>query len=332
MSATSATECWLVSRVVAELQNQHASRQPVQQRHLHGARRGAALLRASAPSRWTEGRFLEEAEESRSAARLQCSATTCASSCSANAPVGPGDPSPQWPALPDHRPDARQDQNSSYNGLDSDKIFIPYSTMVRDLPPKDPNFHPGDRQRSDLRAGLARRCARTRAPQVLRVLGRNHHFDPDDPGAVFIWDTVENAQLVDSIFTSMTVFLGAIAVVTLTLGGVGVMNIMLVSVTERTREIGLRKAVGATRRRILVDFLVEGVLLAVLSGLGGWAGAYGLAAAVNRLPKPEMFGGLPVNGATTALGLRRAGGDRGRLGAVAGLACRRPHPGGGAAL
>ena len=137
--------------------------------------------------------------------------------------------------------------------------------------------------------------------QVMRVLARNHRFDPADPSAVFIWDTVENARLVDNIFTSMTAFLGAIAVVTLTLGGVGVMNIMLVSVTERTREIGLRKAVGATRRRILADFLLEGVLLAVISGLCGWAGAYGLAAAVNRMPKQEMFGGLPVNGTTTAL-------------------------------
>ena len=94
------------------------------------------------------------------------------------------------------------------------------------------------------------------------MLARNHQFDPEDPSAVHYWDTVENAELVDSMFTSMTAFLGAIAVVTLTLGGVGVMNIMLVSVTERTREIGLRKALGATRRRILADFLLEGVLLA----------------------------------------------------------------------
>jgi putative ABC transport system permease protein len=99
----------------------------------------------------------------------------------------------------------------------------------------------------------------------------------------------------------MTLFLGVIAAVTLTLGGVGVMNIMLVSVTERTREIGLRKAVGATRGRILMDFFLEGVLLAGISGFVGWCGAYGLAAAVNRLPKQEMFGGLPVDGTTTAV-------------------------------
>jgi putative ABC transport system permease protein len=76
---------------------------------------------------------------------------------------------------------------------------------------------------------------------------------------------------------------------------------MLVSVTERTREIGLRKALGATRTRILGDFLFEGVLLAALSGVCGWAVAYGLAALVNLIPKQDMFGGLPVDGMTTAL-------------------------------
>jgi putative ABC transport system permease protein len=197
-------------------------------------------------------------------------------------------------------------QNSDYNGMDSDKIYIPYATMARDIPPRDANFVPG--MLGDLVYVPASLDGwKPARAQVLRVLGRNHHFDPDDGGAVSIWDTVEDAELVDHIFTSMTVFLGTIALVTLTLGGVGVMNIMLVSVTERTHEIGLRKAVGATRRRILGDYLFEGVLLAVLSGLAGWLGAYGLAAAVNRLPRQEMFGGLPVDGTTTAMAFAALG-------------------------
>ena len=164
------------------------------------------------------------------------------------------------------------------------------------------------------------------------MLGRNHRFDPDDTGAVFIWDTVENAQLVDTIFTSMTVFLGAIAVVTLTLGGVGVMNIMLVSVTERTREIGLRKAVGATRGRILADFLLEGVLLAGFSGVAGlvgrlWPGRRGEQAAQAgdvRRPAGERH--------DHRHGLRRAGRRGGSFGALARVARGLPDARGGAAL
>jgi len=200
-----------------------------------------------------------------------------------------------------------KNQNSSYNGLDSDKIFVPYNSMVRDLPPADDeNFHPG--LVSDLiytPASLDQfKAARD---QVVRVIARNHRFDPADGGAIHIWDTVEDARLVDNVFTSMTVFLGCISLVTLTLGGVGVMNIMLVSVTERTREIGLRKAVGATNRRILADFFLEGLILALGSGLCGWLGAYGVAAAVNSLPKQEMFDGLPVSGLTTALSFAALG-------------------------
>jgi len=193
-----------------------------------------------------------------------------------------------------------KDQNSSYNGLDSDKVFIPYSALVRDLPLKGPNFHSGIV--TDIvyvPASVTEWDAAER--QVRRVLARNHLYEPDDTGAIRLWDTVKEAQLVDHMFTSMTAFLGAIAFVTLSLGGVGVMNIMLVSVTERTREIGLRKAVGATRRRILMDFLLEGILLAGTSGVFGWMGAYALSATVNSLPKREMFGGLPVEGSTTLL-------------------------------
>jgi len=197
-------------------------------------------------------------------------------------------------------------QNSSYNGMDSDKIYIPYSTMLRDMPPADPNFMPGDVSDFIYVPASIKDWKGARA-QVLRVLGRNHHFDSDDKGAVSIWDTVEDSMLVDNVFTSMTYFLGAISVVTLMLGGVGVMNIMLVSVTERTHEIGLRKAVGATRGRIMVDYLVEGMLLAIVSGLSGWAVSYGLAAAVNSLHKRDMFGGLPVSGTTTAVAFAALG-------------------------
>jgi putative ABC transport system permease protein len=171
--------------------------------------------------------------------------------------------------------------------------------MVRDLPPKDPTYFEG--VISDLIYTPASLEGWKEAQaQVRRIIGRNHHFDPTDAGAIKMWDTIEGAELVDAIFSSMTAFLGTIAFVTLTLGGVGVMNIMLVTVTERTREIGLRKALGARRRTILADFLVEGVLLAMISGTVGWIFSWGLASIVNSFPMPDMFAGLPVSGATTA--------------------------------
>jgi putative ABC transport system permease protein len=194
---------------------------------------------------------------------------------------------------------ADKNQDSSYNGMDEEKIYMPYSTMVRDLPPKE-NYTPGDlseiiftpKSTAESKPALA---------QVKRVLGRNHRFDPEDTGALGVWDTIENAQQVDAIFESMTVFLSVIALVTLTLGGVGVMNIMLVTVSERTREIGLRKALGATRARILVDFMVEGAILAFLSGLAGWAVAFGISSLLKLVPMPDAFPGLPVSMTTTAL-------------------------------
>jgi putative ABC transport system permease protein len=191
-----------------------------------------------------------------------------------------------------------KNQNSNYNGSDEDKIFIPYHTMVRDMPPKE-KYTPGDVSeiiyvpKSVAEFEAARK-------QVRRIIGRNHRFDPEDDGAIGVWDTIENAKQVDGIFDSMTIFLSIIAMVTLTLGGVGVMNIMLVTVNERTREIGLRKALGATRARILMDFLVEGCVLAFVSGLAGWSVAFGLSSLCKLVQMPDMFPGLPVNWSTTA--------------------------------
>ncbi|MFN0172361.1 MAG: ABC transporter permease [Bryobacteraceae bacterium] len=195
---------------------------------------------------------------------------------------------------------AEKNQNSSYSGRDADKVIIPYRTMARDLPPKETWYEEG--YLSNFVYSPKNLAGWEGAQkQVKRILARNHRFDPLDAGAVRMWDTIESAKMVDGLFNSMTAFLGTIALVTLTLGGVGVMNIMLVSVTERTPEIGVRKALGATRRRILADFLFEGMILALVSGAAGWVFSWGLASLVNRMPLPEMFAGLPVRMETTLM-------------------------------
>ncbi|MFL6446793.1 MAG: ABC transporter permease [Bryobacteraceae bacterium] len=193
---------------------------------------------------------------------------------------------------------ADKNQNSSYSSPDEKKIFIPYETAVRDIPPKEESYTIGNLDDIIYKPRSLEGFEEARK-QVIRVLARNHRFDPADKGAIGIWDTVENAQQVDAIFESMTVFLAVVAFVTLSLGGVGVMNIMLVTVSERTQEIGLRKALGATRKRVLLDFFAEGCLLALMSGSIGWGIAFGLSSLLKLVPMPDMFPGLPVTIATT---------------------------------
>jgi putative ABC transport system permease protein len=194
---------------------------------------------------------------------------------------------------------ADKTQNDSYSGLDEKKVWLPYTTMTRDVPPTK-YYVPGYLDEIIYQPRSLDRYEEARA-QVRKVVGRAHGFDPSDKSALGIWDTVEDQRRIEGIFDSMTVFLGFIALVTLSLGGIGVMNIMLVTVSERTREIGLRKALGATRVRIMVDFLAEGCALAFTSGLIGWSIAFGLSSLLKLVPMPDMFPGLPVSGATTAL-------------------------------
>ena len=94
------------------------------------------------------------------------------------------------------------------------------------------------------------------------------------------------------IFVGMEVFMGAVGVATIFLGGLGVMNVMLVSVRERTREIGVRKALGATRESILRQFFLETVILVLISGGAGLVISYGLCGLVGLLPKMPYFDGL----------------------------------------
>ena len=118
--------------------------------------------------------------------------------------------------------------------------------------------------------------------EARRVVARNHGFDYHDEDAFEGWDTVKQAQMMGVIFDTMDEFLGTVGLVTLALGAIGVVNIMLVAVSERTREIGLRKALGATNRSIMAQFFIEGVLLTLVSGVLGMALAAGFMAALGN--------------------------------------------------
>jgi putative ABC transport system permease protein len=120
--------------------------------------------------------------------------------------------------------------------------------------------------------------------QVREVLASRHGFDPKDERAVTLNDSVENAKVIGGITGGLKIVLSIIGALTLMIGGVGVMNIMLVSVTERTREIGVRKALGAKRRHILIQFLLEALAITFLGGLLGILFSYLLVTFAGHRP------------------------------------------------
>ncbi len=181
-------------------------------------------------------------------------------------------------------------QNSNYSGPDNDYLFAPYSAVSRDFPPPDKPgagitrgylddivFEVGDPENHE-----------AAVMQVRHAIARVRHFDPMDKDALFIWDTMDGAKQLAKIFGVVTLFFGCVAIVTLCLGGIGVMNIMLVSVTERTREIGTRKAMGATKSDILRQFFAESAMLTVVSGLLGLSFGMGTCIAIEALPLPDF--------------------------------------------
>ncbi|HEX4156638.1 MAG TPA: ABC transporter permease [Acidobacteriaceae bacterium] len=184
---------------------------------------------------------------------------------------------------------AKKNQNGSYgSGPDNTQLFVPFSAMDRDFPPDFKGSFPGyvnnivvQPVRPDLHEAAMR--------QVREVLGQRHHFDPTDLDALWVWDTLDSVKFTDRIFHVMTLFFAAVALLTLALGGIGVMNIMLVAVSERTREIGVRKALGATARDIRRQFLTESAIITLTSGALGLLCAFAIIAAFRLLTLPDFL-------------------------------------------
>jgi putative ABC transport system permease protein len=167
-------------------------------------------------------------------------------------------------------------QDSSNNGPDNENVFIPFDTMRTLRQERDPHmivFQPSTA------------AMHLEALQAVRtVLAQRHHFNPSDQKALTSWDTIENSKQIMAFSIALQFLLGIIGAMTLAVGGVGVMNIMLVSVTERTREIGIMKALGARRRDILGQFLLESFVMTFLAGIIGMIVAVLVAHLVPPMP------------------------------------------------
>jgi putative ABC transport system permease protein len=211
----------------------------------------------------------------------------------------------------------KKNQDSNYNGPDNNKIFVPFATMLQDLPRKDAVagavsdiiVSPRPDVVAQLSDVLERRSGRIEdidwplEQNVRAILARQHAFDPTDRQAVQIWDTSLETLMFGRMLDSMGQFFTIVGLVTLGLGGIGVMNIMLVAVKQRTREIGVRKALGATTAVIQRQFFLEGFFLTLVSGGVGMTVAIGLCRLVNLAPMPARFAGMIVSGRSAIFAL-----------------------------
>lgn len=187
-------------------------------------------------------------------------------------------------------------QTSMNNGPDTRRAVIPYSTFRTKygyryvnsivIRPKDPN------QQEMLKA------------EMYRVLGRKYDFDPSDERALGVWDFIENEKTGEKISIGISIFLGSVGFLTLLIAGVGVANIMYIVVKERTREIGIKRAVGAPRRYILAQFIFEALLIAFIGGAIGILISGAIIGGVRLIPSddgPMQFLGKPILSQTIML-------------------------------
>jgi putative ABC transport system permease protein len=195
----------------------------------------------------------------------------------------------------------KKDQDSNYSGPDNEKMFIP-STTFRALN--------GDKYIDNMifQANVAGDTKQL-IDRVRGALGKKLRFDGNDKEALSCWDTTEQFAFFDVFMLAFNSFLGIIGVLTLIVGGIGVSNIMNVVVEERTREIGIKMALGAKQRWILSQFLLETLLVTMIGGAFGFAISLGICAIFPEslyeyVGKPEVS---PLVAALTAAALGLVG-------------------------
>ena len=184
-------------------------------------------------------------------------------------------------------------QDSSYNSRDADQTFIPGSTF-RALTGRKyvSNFVFQPATALESKAVSAR---------VLETLGRRLKFDPTDKEALNVWDTTEQFRFFELFMLAFTVFLGIMGCLTLVVGGIGVSNIMNVVVEERTKEIGIKMALGARQQAILGQFLLETLILTSVGGAIGFGITFALCAVFPSLGLEEYVGNPDVSPAVDGI-------------------------------
>jgi len=176
-------------------------------------------------------------------------------------------------------------QDSSYSGRDRGKLFIPASTFRALHGDKYVNMIIFQAESVEGTEALKK--------QVHAILAERHRFDPKDEEALQMWDLSEAGKFLNTFMLAFNLFLGIVGSMTLIVGGIGVSNIMNVVVEERTREIGIKMALGARPRRVLAQFMIETL---AITGLGGFAGLALTAAICSVVPSfgATDYIGIPV--------------------------------------
>jgi putative ABC transport system permease protein len=175
-------------------------------------------------------------------------------------------------------------QSGNYHGLDYDHVFVPLSTLgqVNSQRYVDRlHIQPGHRSQSLMVEN-----------RIKQILGKKYRFDPDDDYAIGVWNTIEGGNTSEKVFMGIEIFLGIIGALTLLIAAVGVTNLMYAIVKERTREVGVKMAMGAKRRHIVLQFLMEAMFIFIKGTFWGSLIAFNIVSLVRTVPIQYDMGSI----------------------------------------